>query len=166
METIAQFNSADVQSALVDFTPARVQVSGKTTTDKRLSVVNTASEATKMFLSNMKGKVGDAARGGLQEQGFNMIATAAARGNYRPLAEALATLQAENINITTRASFESLTDRFDAKMEQLEAEGKKYNKGGDKFSSKYAIYAQCVALVSGVQLAVAEFFKAQKDQAQ
>ncbi len=162
METIAQFNQSDVNNALVDFAPARVAVSGKTTTDKRLSVVNTASEATKMFLSSMKGKVGDAARGGLQEQGFNMIATAAAWGNYKPLAEALATLQAENVNITTRASFESLVDRFDAKMDQLESEGKKYGKGADKLSSKYAIYAQCVALISGVQLAVKAFFDAQK----
>ena len=166
METIAQFNSADVAGALVDFTPARVQVSGKTTTDKRLSVINTASEATKLFASNMKGKVGDAARGGLQEQGFNMIAGAAAKGNYRPLAECLAMLQAENINITTRASFESLVDRFDAKMEQLEAEGKQYNKGGDKLSSKYATYAQCVALIKGVQLAVSEYFASQKKVAE
>lgn len=160
---IAQFNPADLETAMVEFVPARVQVTGKTATEKRLSVVHNGSESVKLFASNMKGKVGNAARSGLFEQGFNQIASQAARGNYKPLAEALALVTGESVHISTRASFESLGDRFEARMIELEDSGKKYGKDGEKLSSKYAVLAQCMSLVSGVHQAVAAVFAQRGD---
>lgn len=166
MEQIAQFNAADLNNAMVEFVPARVAVTGKTATEKRLSVITVASTEVQLFAANMKGKVGAAARNGLFEEGFNRIASAAARGNYKPLAEALALLQGEHVYITNRASFESLGDRYEAKLDELEASGKKYTKGSEeKLTSKFLMYTQCLSLVSGVHAAVEAVFAQRNDGA-
>lgn len=159
MEQIAQFDQAAVNNALVDFVPARVTVTGTTMTSKRINIVSSASTHVQLFAANMKGKVGVAARDGLFEQGFNGIASSAARGNYKPLAEALALIQGESCHITSRASFESLGDRFAAKLDELEATGKQYTKGSsDKYTSKYLIQQQCMSLIIGVHEAVKAVF--------
>lgn len=156
---VAQFTTEQVNNALIDFVPARVNVYGTTLTAKRLNVVSTASQGVKLFAANMKGKVGVAAREGLFEAGFNEIASSAARGNYKPLAEALALLQGEACYITSRASFEALGDRFQAKMDELEQASKKYTKGSDeKLGSKFLVQQQCMSLITGVHEAVKAVF--------
>lgn len=162
MNQIAQFSQDQINAALVSFVPAQVQVSGKTATEKRLSVIKGADESVILYASSMKGKVGTEARNGLAEIGFNKIAKQAASGNYKPLAQALAIQLGENVYITTRASFESLGDRFLQKMDELELAGKKWTQS-DKLSSKYATLAQCLEMVNTVQECVTAIFNHRND---
>jgi hypothetical protein len=98
----------------VSYTPAIINVSGKTKTERQLSVVNTASTQTKLALASAKGKVGQAARNGIAYTGLKAIAQAAAKANYRPAAEYYAARLGQPMVITNRASFESMPDVFEA----------------------------------------------------
>lgn len=161
MTTVAKFNAEELNNAMVSFVPARVTVEGTTMTAKRLHVVEHASEECKLFAVNMTGKVGKAARGGLQEQGMMRIASAARRGHYKPLAEALALITGEAMFITSRNSYESLVDRFDAKVQQLENDGKAYKADG-KMTPKMAIATQSLMLINAVRDGVEAIIKAEQ----
>lgn len=152
--TISLFDQAAIDNAVAEFGPAEVVVSGKTTTDKRMSVVQSGSTAVRLFASSMKGKVGTEARSGLQMQGMAMIASKARQGNYKPLAEALSLITAESIVITNRASFESLKDRYAPMLVQLERDGKRYSKAG-KETTRYLALAQCLSLIQATYDGVA-----------
>lgn len=103
---------------LATFTPAIVNVYGKTKTDRQLSVVQDASPYTKMALSNAKGKVGAAARNGVANAGIQAIAKQAAwpSCNYKPAGEYFAAQLGEPMVISNRAGFESLADQFEARI--------------------------------------------------
>lgn len=115
---IAQF-SFDI----IDNAPAVVVVSGLTMTEKKLSAVNQASAQAKAYLCAAKGKIGKAAREGFSEAGLLMIANAAGRGHYKPLADAIAAITGETISITSRAVYESLVPRFADRITDLKNEG-------------------------------------------
>lgn len=159
--SIAQFDIAALDAAIAEFGPARVVVSGKTTTEKRISVVNQGSTAVRLFAAEMKGKVGMAARSGLQNQGLSLIASQARRGNYKPLAEALGLILAESVTITNRASFESLRDRYTGKAEDMVNAGKDYNKAG-KLTSAYSNMLQALSLIDATYEGVAAIIAQEK----
>lgn len=163
MSNIAQFSQDAINSAVAEFIPAEIRVTGKTSTEKRLSIITVAEDSVQLFAASMKGKVGNAARDGIAGQGLRAMTMQAARGNYRPLAQCLALIQGENVYMTSRAAYESYGDVLGAKMDQLADADKKYTKGGDKFSAKYAALAQCLALYSGIKDGVAAIY-AQRDE--
>jgi hypothetical protein len=103
---------------LAQFTPAIVNVTGKTKTERQLSVVQDASPYTKMALANAKGKMGQAARNGIANGGIQAIAKQAAfpACNYKPAGEYFAAQLGEPMVISNRAAFESLADQFEARI--------------------------------------------------
>lgn len=100
------------------FTPAIVNVTGKTKTERQLSVVQDSSPYTKMALANAKGKMGQAARNGIANGGIQAIAKQAAfpSCNYKPVGEYFAAQLGEPMVISNRAAFESLPDQFEARI--------------------------------------------------
>lgn len=101
-------------STNVSYGPAIIEVSGKTKTERQLSVVHNASTQTKLALASAKGKVGVAARTGIAFTGLKAIAQAAAKANYHPAAQYFAARLGQPMVITNRASYESLPDTFEA----------------------------------------------------
>lgn len=106
---------------IAEFTPAIINVDGKTKTERQLSVVNQASPYTKMALANAKGKMGVAARNGIANGGIQAIAKQAAwpSCNYRPVGEYFAAQLGEPMVISNRAAFESLADQFEARIMKI-----------------------------------------------
>lgn len=145
---VARFDQAAFDAAVASFGPANVCVEGKTMSEKRIHVVQNGSEATKMFAATMKGKVGAEARMGLREGAMERMAVAAATGNYKPLAEMLALISGEAVFIKNRASYETLEDRYDAKISDLVASGKYYKKGDvEKLSTKGEQVNNCLQTI-------------------
>lgn len=107
------------------FTPAIINVEGKTKTERQLSVVYNASGYTKMALANAKGKMGLAARNGIANGGLQAVSKQAAfpSCNYKPAAEYFAARMGKAFVISNRASFESLPDQFE--MAIMTAKGSK-----------------------------------------
>lgn len=103
---------------LANFTPALVNVYGKTKTERQLSVIQDASPYTKMALANAKGKMGIAARNGIANGGVQAVAKQAAfpTCNYKPAGEYFAAQLGEPMVISNRAGFESLPDQFEARI--------------------------------------------------
>lgn len=146
----------------IAFAPAQVLVAGKTTTDRKLSVVTsegfTAQAGT--FLAGTSGKVGALCRKGLKELGASQIAVQARQGNYLPLAQAISALTGESLTIPNRASFESLNDRYNDKLLDLElTKGRGYTvsvskKDGSttvKPSAKRTVLNNVISLITAVQ---------------
>ena len=103
---------------LAQFTPAIIEVTGKTKTERQLSVVHQASPYTKMALANAKGKMGPAARAGIANGGLQAVAKQAAfpTCNYKPAGEYFAAQLGEPIVLSNRAGFESLPDQLEARI--------------------------------------------------
>ena len=103
---------------LATYTPAIINVTGKTKTERQLSVVQDSSPYTKMALANAKGKLGVAARNGIANGGVQALAKQAAwpSCNYRPVGEYFAAQLGEPMVISNRAGFESLPDQFEARI--------------------------------------------------
>ncbi len=114
----------------VAYGAASVTVAGKTATDKRLSVVEQATFAAKAYLSGAAGSVGKASRAGMANDGLRMIAAAACKANYKPLADAIAATLGESVIISKRATFEALPDVFRARIVDLKDGGYKIDKKG------------------------------------
>jgi hypothetical protein len=95
--------------------PAIINVSGATKSERQLSVVYAASGYTKMALANSKGKMGLAARNGIANGGLQAIAKQAAwpTCNYKPAAEYFAARLGKDFIISGRSTFESLADQFE-----------------------------------------------------
>lgn len=117
-------------AALTEFTPARIVVTGRTATDKRMCVIDGASFASLAFASAGRGKIGKASREVISANGSAMIAKAARSGNYKPLAEALAMTLGESVFITQRATFEALPDVYSARIQDLKNGGWMKDKNG------------------------------------
>jgi hypothetical protein len=106
---------------LATFTPAIINVTGKTKSERQVSVITYASGYTKMALANAKGKVGIAARNGIASGGIQAIAKQAAfpSCNYKPVGEYFAAQLGEPMVISNRAAFESLADQFEARIMKI-----------------------------------------------
>lgn len=113
---IANFSSAE----LVEYAPACTLVNGKTVSERRLSVLPSASFEAVLYASSRAGRVGKVAREGLAGQSTELIASKARRGDYRPLSEALAVMLGESVSISNRASFDGLADRFSDRLYDLQ----------------------------------------------
>ena len=151
-ELINQAQPSTESTALATYGPASIVVSGKTLTEKRISVVSNAGLAAQAYLSAQKGKIGKVAREGLALHGEALIANAARRGNYTPLCEAIASITGETLTISNRASFECLGDRFADKLADLKNGGYTMSKDGtEKSSSKRNGLMQVMALIREVQ---------------
>lgn len=147
--SIAHFDQSAIDSAIVEYMPAHVSVEGKTATEKRLSVVHKADASVVSYAASMGGKVGQAAREGMQADSIRKVAIAASRGNYNPLAQLLSLISAEPVSISNRASYESLVDRYQPMLDQLETNGKMYSASG-KLSAKAAILTSLIAVSQDV----------------
>jgi hypothetical protein len=101
--------------------PVVVSVSGKTSVERKLSVVHNASYAASLALIGAPGKVGKAAQANVISGGIERIVKAACTSNYRPIAEYLAGMLGEAIVISNRASFESLPDQFEQRIMKIKA---------------------------------------------
>jgi hypothetical protein len=145
---IAQFSSTEV-----DFAIASVVVAGKTLTEKKLSVVNQASSAALAYMCNVKGKVGKLARENISSAGTSLIATQARSGNYKPLADAIASITGQSLTIPNRATYETLAGRFADALQDLPREGYALSKKDNtmKPTAKRLALLQVVGLIGEVQ---------------
>ena len=107
-----------MSNQVTSYTPAIVNVEGKTKADRQISVVRHASSEALTACLNVKGKVGTAIRNNAAKAGYSDVATSCAVGNYKSLAEMLAIRLGEPIVISSRAAFESLADVFEGKIMQ------------------------------------------------
>jgi len=157
METIAQFDLAEVNNAVAEFGPAQVIVTGKTVTEKKLSVISQASTAALAFMCNQKGKTGKMAREQTSQAGEAMIAKHARGGNYKPLADAIAAITGASLTIRNRAEFETLAGRFEDALRDLKNDGFIVCKktGMEKPSAKRNTLLQVIALITEVQAVAA-----------
>ena len=146
--SIAQFSSTEV-----DFAVASVVVAGKTLTEKKLSVVNQASSAALAYMCNVKGKVGKLARENISSAGTSLIATQARSGNYKPLADAIASITGQSLTIPNRATYETLAGRFADALQDLPREGYALSKKDNtmKPTAKRLALLQVVGLIGEVQ---------------
>ena len=135
----------------ITMSAVRVVVNGSTSSERKLSVVNTASGAAILALTGMSGAVGKAARIKTSEMGLSAIVKAASHDNYRPLAEYLAARLGECIVVSNRASFESLPDQMEQRI--LKAQASK--SGGYREDKKTG------AMVPNASLALAMTLKAE-----
>lgn len=145
-------NSTEV----AEYTPASALVMGKTLTERKVSVLHGATFEAITYLAGQKGSVGKHARMGLVQFSVGSIATAARRGNYQPLAEAIAGLLGESVSIPNRSTFESLETRFQDKINDLALSKNggyviRKKDGVQVPSSKRATLTQVVELIQGVR---------------
>ena len=112
-----------METSIVSFTPANITVAGKTMLDKRLSIVAKAGTISTMYIAAGKGKAAVAAR---ENQGMDAVARmakAVADGNYRPLAEALAFVMGESLQIMKLADLDSFVYMTEHAIANLKDEG-------------------------------------------
>jgi hypothetical protein len=152
MQNIALAHSTDI----VDYAPACTMVTGKTVSERRLSVLPNASFEAVLYASSRTGKVGKIAREGLAGQSSELIARAARRGNYRPLSETLAVMLGESVTISNRASYDALVDRFSDRLADLNlAKNGGYTidkkTGTSKPNSKRKVFSEVISFIKSIQ---------------
>lgn len=132
---------------LANCTPAFVNVTGKTKSERQMSVVLNASGQVLTALSAAKGKVGKFAREETAKLGLGHVARAAAwpTCNYKPAAEYFAARLGEPMVISSRATFEALEDMMSARVAQA-----KLGKNGGMVECK-----KTFVLKDGAKLALA-----------
>jgi hypothetical protein len=152
MQNIALAHSTDI----VDYAPACTMVTGKSVSERRLSVLPNASFEAVLYASSRTGKVGKVAREGLAGQSSELIARAARRGNYRPLSETLAVMLGESVTISNRASYDALVDRFSDRLADLNlAKNGGYvidkKTGVSKPNSKRKVFSEVISFIESIQ---------------
>jgi hypothetical protein len=157
VQTLPQLSSTGRD--VVEFNPAVVGLYGKTLTEKRLTVLASASTAAAQYLIAEKGKVGSAARAMFAAGGVVAIAKQVKQGNYKPLAEALAVVLGRSIIISNRASYESLDDTFEANLIDLKDSGFKLKDGVQTPTPKRAALVRAITLVRDTRTLVKEMFE-------
>ena len=157
MENVAQFDIESINAAVVEYGPAQVIVAGKTVSERKISAVGQASAPALAYLSNQKGKLGKYALEGLAQAGEAMIAKHARGGNYKPLADAIASITGASLTIRNRAEFETLIGRFEDQLRDLKNGGYVTDKktGLDKPSAKRNTLMQVIALIQEVHATAA-----------
>ena len=162
---------------LATFTPAIINVTGKTKSERQVSVITYASGYTKMALANAKGKVGIAARNGIASGGIQAIAKQAAfpSCNYKPVGEYFAAQLGEPMVISNRAAFESLADQFEARIMKIKMSktggyvtDKKTGaeKAGATLAKAMELKAVAIELVAAAEYFTSEAKAKQAEQAQ
>lgn len=108
---------------IVSFTPANVTVEGRTALEKRLSVVGKAGTISTMYIAAGKGKAAVAARENQGVDAVHRMAKAVADGNYRPLAESLAFIMGESLQLMKLADLDSFVWSTEHAIANLKDEG-------------------------------------------
>ena len=148
------------ESQVVEYSPASALVYGKTLTERKVSVLESATFEAITYLAGQKGVVAKQARMGLAQFSLGSIASAARRGNYQPLAESIAGLLGESITIPNRATFESLETRFQDRLSDLALSKNggyviRKKDGVQVPSAKRNTLCQIIDLIKGVREAAA-----------
>lgn len=108
---------------LVSFMPAIVNVTGKTTLEKRLSIVAKSGTVSTMYIAAGKGKAAVAARENQGVDAVRLMAHGVADGNYRPLAESLAFVMGESLQIMKLSDLDSFIWATEHAIANLKDEG-------------------------------------------
>jgi len=137
-----------MSNTLVSFTPANIILSGKSMTEKRMSVATVACTVASMYIATKKGKAANAARENLGRDSVAAMVKACAEGNYRPLAEALAFIMGENLSFTKLADVDSFIWATEHGIANLKDEG--YNIKTGKITAKMATLTEAQSLASNV----------------
>ena len=142
---VEQGEQIEQTTEVAGYGPAMVTVQGKTASDKRLSVINAGiASATAHYLIDKKGKVGQAVRQSLGVQGAVLIAQHAFRGNFRPLAEALAVEQGKSYTIRNREDYNAIAWQLGHDLLNLKNEG--YSTSGKPTAARTALQ-NCIGLM-------------------
>lgn len=134
-------------SEIVTYAPAIVTVSGANPSERKLSVMRDASPEAALALVSQGGKVGTLARQRAAGAGKINIANAAARGNFKPVAEYIAARTGKSFVITSKAAFESLADQFESQIMNA-----KNAKNGGYTTAKSGIQKPSAALSLALEL--------------
>ncbi len=134
-------------SEVIDYAPAIVNVIGANATERKLSVMYGASQEAALALVDQKGKLGKAAQRKVADGGRVAVANAAARGNFKPIAEVLAARTGKAMVVSSKASFESLPDLFEAQIMNI-----KGSKNGGYTTTKAGIQKMTPALSLALEL--------------
>lgn len=110
-------------SDLVSFTPANITVTGKTTLEKRMSLVAKAGTIATMYMAAGKGKAAVAARENQGVDAVHHMAKSVADGNYRPLAESLAFVMGESLQLMKLADLDAFVWSTEHAIANLKDEG-------------------------------------------
>lgn len=143
---------------------ACINPTGASASERRLSVVQHASGAAIMALSNAPGAVGKAARHKTALMGQNALMHAACKSNYKPVAEYISAQTGKPMVISNRASFESLPDQFEAivlSVKNGKSGGYRTNKDGIQVpNSALSLAMRLKAEMTELVAAVAEYHAA------
>lgn len=139
--------------------PVIVNPVGNTSVERKLSIIESASKEVCFALAGMKGKVGDAARAGVAQEGMDGMIKKAAwpTCDYRPIAQFLAASLGEPIVISNRASFLALPDMFEQRL--LKIKGSKsggYRTNKDGMDVPTAAHELALRLKNGVTEFISE----------
>jgi hypothetical protein len=149
----------------VSFAPAIIEVSGKTKSERQLSVARNASNIAQIAMVKAGGKLGREVRDGISRGALDGLAKACSNANYRPIAEYIAAMLGEPMVVTNRAAFESLPDQLEARIMKV-----KMSKSGGYTTDKktgmqkpnatlamlLTLKAECVEVIARVAQLVAE----------
>lgn len=134
---------------------------GKTSTERKLAVIESAPRQALNYLVDLRGKVGNAVRATIKQDSIFSVALAARRGNYKPLAHILAAKLGKTVSIASRAEFAGLQARYrDAlmDMESLKNRGYRTNKktGAETPTSARVALTECAYLITQVESMIAD----------
>jgi hypothetical protein len=153
-----------MSDSLVSFTPANIVVTGKSATEKRMSVASVAGTVSTMFIAAGKGKAAVMARENLGLDSVKLMAKSVADGNYRPLAEALAFTMGESIQFHKLADLDGFVFHTEHAIANLKDEG--YSVKTGKATAKLTMLTTAqnltVNVVAAANVIVAERVEARK----
>jgi len=124
-DALAEFGGVvQILPPVIQYGPAHALMNIKgTLTEKRINIVEHASDSARLYFATMSGKVGKAARDGFGLEAVRGMAKAARAGNYLPVAQALAVVTGKSVVISKRASFEGQRDIMLGKISDLKDNG-------------------------------------------
>lgn len=137
-----------MENNLVSFIPANIVITGKSMTEKRMSVATVAGTVSSMYIATKKGKAANMARENLGRDSVTAMVKACAEGNYRPLAESLAFIMGENLSFTKLADVDSFIWATEHAIDNLKDGG--YNVKTGKVTSKMATLTEAQNLATNV----------------
>jgi len=146
-----------MENNVVEYGPVHIEVSGKTSTERKMSVVDAGvTSITALALSNTKGKLGTAIRADMAERGLLATIHAAAQGNFRPLAEQLAIGLGTSIIIRTADEFSSVGYWLDRELDKVLASKSGGMTSAGKPTTAHAALRNAIELVAACYTARAE----------
>lgn len=122
--------AANVATQSVEFAPAIVRIGDiGTKTERKVALVNEASQTARLYAATFKNKVGTAARATLGRDAVTRAGYQAACGNFKPAAEIVALITGEacvivgSRRVSARDAFRALPGHLEARMLTLKDQG-------------------------------------------